>query len=126
MSEQFAYEINEENLWRADTPGPEGWTNSARPDDPDKYLMISADTHVNEPHDLWAKRIRGQATETDERIRMLYEAAFSRMPSELEMDASLAFLTSQAKLHGVPEDNDLPWKDLVHAIINAKEFIYLN
>jgi hypothetical protein len=76
--------------------------------------------------DLWAKRIRGQATETDERIRMLYEAAFSRMPSELEMDASLAFLASQAKLHGVPEDNDLPWKDLVHAIINAKEFIYLN
>ena len=33
MSEQFAHEINEENLWRADTPGPEGWNHSARPDD---------------------------------------------------------------------------------------------
>ena len=57
MSEQANIEINEENLWRAETPGPDGWERTARPDDPDKYLMISADTHVNEPHDLWAKRI---------------------------------------------------------------------
>ena len=93
---------------------------------PSQALILMNDPFVVGQADLWAKRIRGQATETDERIRMLYEAAFSRMPSELEMDASLAFLASQAKLHGVPEDNDLPWKDLVHAIINAKEFIYLN
>ncbi len=57
MSEQMSYETNEENLWRAETPGPEGWKRTARRDDPDKYLMISADTHANEPHDLWAKRI---------------------------------------------------------------------
>ena len=57
MSEQANIEINEENLWRAETPGPDGWERTARPTDPDKYLMISADTHVNEPHDLWAKRI---------------------------------------------------------------------
>ena len=57
MSEQVAYETNEENLWRAETPGPEGWKRTAHRDDPEKYLMISADTHANEPHDLWAKRI---------------------------------------------------------------------
>ena len=93
---------------------------------PSQALILMNDPFVVQQADLWAKRIRGQATGNKERIRMLYEAAFARMPSELEMDASLAFLTSQAKLHGVPEDNDLPWKDLVHAIINAKEFIYLN
>ena len=76
--------------------------------------------------DLWSKRILGQATESNERIRILYESAFVRPPSELEMNASLAFLADQAKLHGVSEDHDLPWKDLVHAIINAKEFIFLN
>lgn len=57
MSEQPKYETNEENHWRMETPGPEGWQRTARRDDPDKYLMISADTHANEPFDLWAKRI---------------------------------------------------------------------
>ena len=52
MSEQPKYEMNEENVWRTKTPGPEGWRRTARRDDPDKYLMISADTHANEPADL--------------------------------------------------------------------------
>ena len=30
MSEQVSYEVNEENLWRAETPGPEGWQRTAR------------------------------------------------------------------------------------------------
>lgn len=55
MREQAA--INEENLWRLETPGVAGWTRTARPGDRDKYLMLSADTHANEPFDLWAKRI---------------------------------------------------------------------
>jgi hypothetical protein len=42
------------------------------------------------------------------------------------MDASRAFIVEQAKLHGVAEDHELPWKDLAHAIINTKEFIFLN
>jgi predicted TIM-barrel fold metal-dependent hydrolase len=30
---------------------------SARPDDPDRHFMISADCHANEPADLWRERI---------------------------------------------------------------------
>ena len=45
------------NAWRAETPGHEGWARSARPDDPNKYFMLSADCHGQEPADLWAKRI---------------------------------------------------------------------
>ena len=37
------------NAWRLETPGHEGWTRSARPDDPDKYFMVSSDTHHTEP-----------------------------------------------------------------------------
>ena len=40
------------NLWRLESPGHAGWARSARPDDPDKHLMISADCHANEPADL--------------------------------------------------------------------------
>ncbi len=55
MSEQV--QTDDANDWRRETPGTEGWPRTARPGDPDKYLMISADTHANEPADLWATRI---------------------------------------------------------------------
>ncbi|MFP6698626.1 MAG: amidohydrolase family protein [Alphaproteobacteria bacterium] len=55
MSEQM--HVDEANDWRLETPGTQGWSRTARADDPDKFLMVSADTHANEPADLWAKRI---------------------------------------------------------------------
>src|SRR3954451_8783701 len=36
------------NAWRIGTPGVEGWTRTARPDDPHKYFMVSADWHTTE------------------------------------------------------------------------------
>ena len=45
------------NAWRTETPGHEGWEHTARPSDPNKYFMVSADCHAQEPADLWAKRI---------------------------------------------------------------------
>ena len=37
------------NRWRRETPGPVGWTRTARPGDPGKYFMVSADCHAVEP-----------------------------------------------------------------------------
>ena len=34
---------------RTETPGAQGWTRTARPDDPNKYFMVSADCHAQEP-----------------------------------------------------------------------------
>lgn len=52
--------INQPNVWRLDTPGHEGWARTARPDDPNKYFMVSADTHANEPGMLWHERIEAK------------------------------------------------------------------
>jgi predicted TIM-barrel fold metal-dependent hydrolase len=49
--------IDEPNRWRLQSPGHEGWPRTARPGDPDKYFMVSADTHANEPANLWYERI---------------------------------------------------------------------
>jgi predicted TIM-barrel fold metal-dependent hydrolase len=49
--------VNEQNQWRLNTPGAEDWQKSPRPGAPNKYLMISSDTHANEPGNLWAERI---------------------------------------------------------------------
>jgi predicted TIM-barrel fold metal-dependent hydrolase len=36
------------NAWRVGSPGVAGWPRTARPGDPNKYLMVSADCHVTE------------------------------------------------------------------------------
>ena len=45
------------NVWRTETPGNEGWTRSARPDAADKYFMVSADGHVQEPRSFLTDHI---------------------------------------------------------------------
>lgn len=57
MEQQQRTDIDPMNRWRAQTPGHQGWERTARPDDPNKYLMISADCHANEPGKLWYERI---------------------------------------------------------------------
>jgi predicted TIM-barrel fold metal-dependent hydrolase len=49
--------FDEANKWRLETPGHEGWQRTARPDDPNRYLMISCDCHANEPANLWSERL---------------------------------------------------------------------
>jgi predicted TIM-barrel fold metal-dependent hydrolase len=45
------------NAWRQQTPGHDGWPRTARPDDPNKYLMVSSDCHVVEPGTFISARI---------------------------------------------------------------------
>ncbi len=45
------------NQWRLETPGHQGWERTARPGDPNKYLMVSCDSHMNEPANLWRERL---------------------------------------------------------------------
>src|SRR5438270_5496075 len=44
-------------LHRTNTPGHEGWPRVATAGAPNKYFMVSADCHVNEPPNLWVERI---------------------------------------------------------------------
>jgi predicted TIM-barrel fold metal-dependent hydrolase len=55
--------IDAANEWRLETPGTEGWTRTARPDDPDKYFMVSTDCHANEPLDWLDQRIEPEYRE---------------------------------------------------------------
>ncbi len=48
------------NAWRTQSPGPVGWPRTARPGDPHKYFMVSADCHANEPWDYLQTRIEPQ------------------------------------------------------------------
>ena len=52
--------VDENNTWRLETPGVEGWQRTARPTDPNKFFMVSTDGHVQEPADLWQTRMDKQ------------------------------------------------------------------
>jgi predicted TIM-barrel fold metal-dependent hydrolase len=53
----MAEPVDANNQWREETPGIEGWPRTARAGDPNKYFIVSADGHVQEPSDLWRERI---------------------------------------------------------------------
>lgn len=41
--ERTQVDVDAKNRYRIETPGHDGWPRTARPGDPNKYLMISAD-----------------------------------------------------------------------------------
>ena len=49
--------VDENNQWRLETPGAEGWAKSVWPGAENKYTMISCDSHATEPSDLMAQRV---------------------------------------------------------------------
>ena len=92
-------------------------------------------TLMNDPFDVeqsgrWAARILADsATSVDEAIVRMYREAFARAPSPDEVAAARGFLVAQTALHGgdFAADQRLPaaWADLAHALVNAKEFIFI-
>lgn len=58
------------NAWRSETPGRAGWTRTARPGDPSKYFIVSADCHANEPGGLWRERIDARYRERLPRVEV--------------------------------------------------------
>jgi predicted TIM-barrel fold metal-dependent hydrolase len=60
MSSSTPQSESPRNAWRQMTPGPAGWQRTARAGDPDKYFMVSVDTHGIEPVDFLEKRIDKQ------------------------------------------------------------------
>jgi hypothetical protein len=56
----------------------------------------------------------------------MYEAAFSRPPTEDESAACVDFLISQARAADKKPDDPAVWADLAHTLFNVKEFIYIH
>ena len=82
------------NSWRAETPGPIAGNRSPRPDAPNKYFMVSADTHITPPKTLVGSRIapayrerlpRMELTPEGDRILHIEGARPSKLiPADLE------------------------------------------
>ena len=97
---------------------------------PAQALTLMNDPFVVEQSARWAVRILADpATSLDESIGTMYREAFARPPSPDELAAARGFLSAQSAIHGgdfaIDPRQPAVWADLAHALINAKEFIFV-
>ena len=97
---------------------------------PAQALALLNDPFVLQQADVWASRLI-QRTDDDllRRIDLVLASALSR-PTTSEELAAFELLAGQlAELHQVPPSDILlshaVWKDIVHAVFNLQEFIYV-
>lgn len=86
---------------------------------PAQALALMNGPFVRQQAGVWAQRLLQEAPNAtpQERLRLLYETAFSRPPTPEEAQISLEYLGNQADLAA--------YTDLCHALINLKEFVYI-
>jgi hypothetical protein len=74
--------------------------------------------------------VREAGADPAKQIRVLYQIALAREPSQKEMNRSLTFLRKQRDYHARKAsgaDSGLPaLTDLAHVMLNANEFVYIN
>jgi cytochrome c553 len=98
---------------------------------PAQALTLMNDPFVLEQAKIWATRVMAaKDMSPEQRITRMYMTAFGRSPTEGERSDAVAFLQTQGEELGVPSERRLEdvrvWADLAHAMMNAKEFIFLN
>ena len=93
---------------------------------PAQALIMMNDPFVVEQAKLWGKRMLATGPDDAARVRAAYALAFSREPSDAEQTTASAFLNAQAKAHGEAQPGEKAWADFCHALLNVKEFVFLN
>jgi hypothetical protein len=96
---------------------------------PAQALTLMNDPFVLQQADLWAKRaLSYDAQSPEQRVSRMFEAAYARPPTQKELAQAMKFLRQQADAMGIAESdaNDQRlWAAMAHAMMNTKEFIFL-
>ncbi|MCA9128420.1 MAG: PSD1 domain-containing protein [Planctomycetales bacterium] len=86
---------------------------------PAQALILMNDPFVIAQAAAWGKRARLFDPDPRQSVDWMYRMAFARSATSAEIDAAVHFLAAEGAA------NDEAWTDLAHALINAKEFIFL-
>lgn len=97
---------------------------------PTQALTLLNDPFVISEARTCAERLLAQpAGSVEERIDDLFRTALGRGPSSQELERFRGLAARLAGLHQVPREELLSsltvWKDLAHAVLNLKEFLYV-
>jgi hypothetical protein len=93
---------------------------------PAQALILMNDPFVHQQAEVWARRVMNSPGTVQQRVAMMYETAFGRLPTMDELDECMAFITERSQAENGKADHSSRWKDLAHMMLNVKEFIYLH
>jgi hypothetical protein len=85
---------------------------------PAQALILLNDPFVHEQTRLWANRILEVPGATPDRIDTVYRAAFGRPATPEEIATCSAFLSGREQDAGA-------WAELLHTLVNLKEFVFV-
>jgi hypothetical protein len=89
---------------------------------PAQALVMLNNPFVVQQAERWAKRVCGEDADPAGRVRRMYAAAFTRPPTAAEVGTATAFVAEQVA-SGATEPQ--AWAALAHALLNAKEFVFV-
>lgn len=90
---------------------------------PAQSLILLNDPLVHNLASEWASKIVSEHDALGDQIRALYIAAFAREPTQAELAVATNFLTTPTSSSDQPAEDRM--KSFAHALINAKEFIFV-
>ncbi|MFO1092828.1 MAG: PSD1 and planctomycete cytochrome C domain-containing protein [Planctomycetaceae bacterium] len=94
---------------------------------PAQALALMNNPFVIQQARAWAEHELHDASRASrrERIERLYQSAFSRPPSEPELEQGEAFLAQQTQEYRFGPDDPRVWADYCHVLVNVKEFVFV-
>jgi len=93
---------------------------------PAQALILLNDPFIHQQVDIWSKRLLAQEGLGDKAVlAQAYNEAFHRSPRDEEAAAALQFIAVQGELYD-KDSRQLAWRDLLHTLMNVKEFIFIN
>jgi hypothetical protein len=92
---------------------------------PAQALILRNNPFVHDQAAFWAKRLSADGKPAEERIDGMFRAAFGRPASPEEVAGARQLLKDVAAMKGLDGNDAEVWKELAHAIFQAKEFIFI-
>ena len=92
---------------------------------PAQALILRNNPFVHEEASFWGRRVAAQEGPPDRKIDGMFRDAFARPATPDEIARSKDLLAQMAVLKNLPADAAEVWKELAHALFQAKEFIFI-
>ena len=91
---------------------------------PQQQLFVLNGPFMFEMSREFAKRLSSEASNDLDRIRLGWQLAYARQPSDDEITVAMEFL--QTSMESEPADQLNRWEQLAHAILASNEFMFLH
>src|SRR5262249_14020610 len=92
---------------------------------PAQALILRNNPFVHEQAAVWAKRVAAEPRPEEDRIDGMFRDAFARPATPEEIAGARQLLKDVAALNGIDPNQAEAWKELAHALFQAKEFLFI-